>query len=68
MQEMWLPVKLKKRLTQAVQSKQVNIKLQDVAPSPSKPTNLARQLALAGYVSMQIENGSIAHIPTRQVS
>lgn len=54
--------------TQAVQSKQVNIKPQDVAPSPPKPTNSARQLALAGYVSTQTENGSIAHIPTRQVS
>lgn len=54
--------------TQAVQSKQVNIKPQDVALSPPKPTNPARQLALAGYVSTQTENGSIAHIPTRQVS
>ena len=46
----------------------LNIKPQEVAPSSPKPTNSARQLALAGYVSTQTENGSIAHIPTRQVS
>ena len=54
--------------SKAIQTKQLTVKVLDVAPQPIQRSSPAQQIQLAGYTTTAVDNGFIAHMPTRQVS